>query len=94
MADNLTRHADVILGAILGCDPHNVLASYCAGADEPGLREAILTACAGLFDAGAAAMKEKAYRACLDCTSTALNNRGAAAIAISAIDPACLREGL
>lgn len=40
---------------------------------------------------GARMALEAAYQACLDCPSDMLNNRGAGAIAIRAIDPISLR---
>ena len=78
---DLTKHAEAIWAA----------AFPLGKAASPASRQAILTACAALFDAGAEAMRDAAAdtaRRWPMPASTAI----AVAVRIRAIDPASLRE--
>lgn len=71
---DIERHAEAVLRALMiGND------------EEPTDKPRIMAILTALADDAAGEMREKAYEACLDCQSEALNNRGAAAIAIRAI---------
>lgn len=87
MTVDLTKHAEEILRAAF---PSMNFELTTLAAKQPRTMDAVRA----LFDAGALAMRQASYRACLDCQSEPLNNRGSAALDIRKINPASLRESV